>query len=219
MAQRLNKELREEIFNNAIAGAFHTNKHQARKDLWLVAREVYEYALRPFADQIQAFPDKMNQDSTTDMAFRFKGQRGVKTLIFEIDHNFKYGFPSSMWHGRNNDLQEDFGNIREEMAKDAKTKDSWPFSIYYKLNMANVKVTAALTKKLSDSYKNYKQVLDDYDQLAKTLNSTLNAAYSVEKLLEMWPRAAEYLPMMPVTGQALAINIPALEALLDKSRS
>jgi len=218
MAQRLNKELREEIFNNAIAGAFYTNKYQARKDLWLVAREVYEYALRPFADQIQALPAKMSQDSCTTMSFRFKGQRGVKTLIFEIEHNFKYGFSNNTWN-ESDQTQEDFGNLREEMAKDAETKDSWPFSYRYKLNMANVKVTAALTKKLSDSYKNYKQVLNDYDQLAKTLNSTLNAAYSIEKLLEMWPRAAEYLPMMPVTGQAMAINIPALEKLLDASRS
>jgi len=218
MAQRLNKELREEIFNNAIAGAFHTNKFEVRKKLWLAGRAVYVSALGGHAKTIKALPDKMIRESTCDMSFRFPTRRGIKTISFEIDHNFKWGFPSSIWN-QSDEMQADFKNIQEEQAEAAKTSDHWPFDSYYRLILKTTPADQTVTETLKKAYLDYEKVLKDYDTLSKTLNGTLNSCYSVEKLLEMWPRAAEYLPMMPVTGQAMAINIPALEKLLDASRS
>jgi hypothetical protein len=222
MAQRLNKALREEIFNNAIAGAYHTNKYEARRTLWKISREVYEEICRPLAKQIKKLPTNMVQNSTTMMRFRFKPKRGVKTIWFDVYHAYKYGFSNDVTHyhttdSKNEDVIE-WRGMREMVSDDAKDRDAWPFHSQFVLDMKYMKVPAKTSTKLLKAYKAYHKTMADYEELSRTLNGILQSAYSVEKLIEIWPNAAQYLPAMPVVGQAMVINIPHLEALLDASR-
>lgn len=222
MATRLNKGMREEILACAMDGAFFSVLEQTRKDLYIAGRALFDQAMGPHFEAVRALPKDMHTGSTTDMAIRFKREKGKKTISVEIPRHFKYGYPNRL-HCYNDAERENYPTDPDvmEQIRDHKNieDDSFPVSLCFWLDLKYTAGDPALVKATREALVKYEQVETDKKELHKSLNAILNSAYSVEKLLELWPNAANYLPMLPIKGKGLAINVPNLDKLLEKAKN
>ena len=221
MATRLNKEMRATILANATEGAFEKELERNRIDLYKAAKAVWEHGLNPHIRKVKTMPERFNSDSRTDMCIRFKPAKNQKTVTIDVYRNFKYGCPKSLsWHDGNEwqyfDAADDIKDMIED--HDTRVKESWPVSPRYVMQLRDFNIPKPKVDALIEANNTYQETLKNKKDLKANVQALLQGSYSVEKLLENWPSAAQYLPALPVVGKSMVINVPALEAMLDASR-
>lgn len=215
---RLTNELRSQILSNAMEGRFVTSHLQCK-----LARDTYKLLCKCFKQQRTEFAKLRNlnfpigRGNYVQIAYpRVKGENARGFTLYAID------IIDKSLKDENDDtrMKEEVFAFAEEM--DCNRESNWHFiSFAFPARVDISQFTEAQQKqfeKLWERREGIEQIHRDRRELEGQINAVLHSVNTLLQLLEVWPEADEFLPVIPGASRAITVRIDALNKLMERSK-